>query len=223
MFKSWPLGKESLTMRRVILLLAMFVLYRDIDSKFKMLFERYTALAQKNEVLGRSNNDLANEASKWKNRAEKLQNHSPLLQPQESPRELAARAHTLARDILDFENEKEMSRPAMILVVAGGEATMRRNSEEIAHYDVDAVTEFLKQFGGPMNGFVRKSRPYDLDTSRLQRHIATINNILVMRLIANDLADLSDQLSTPVIKRQRPAPEPRIEPQIRSTANAGQE
>jgi hypothetical protein len=176
------------------------------------------------DVLRRRNDDLVNEASKWRQQAEEAQKRSSRVPARESLDALAAEAAGLSRDVLDCENEKTVARPATIFsAVAGGEETMRRNSEENGRYDRAAVTEFLKQFGGPVNAIVRKIRPYGLDTSRLQRHIETINNIQVMRLVANDLTDLAEQLKASRPKRPRPAPEPRIALDVRRTAAIGQE
>jgi len=174
-------------------------------------------------VLGRRNDDLVREASKWKQQAEAAQKRSPSLLARESRNAVAAGARALARDMLDFENEKTVTRPVTIFsAVPGGEQTMRRNSEDIGRYDQAAVTDFLKEFGGPVNGVTRKIRPYALDTSRLQRHTETINSIQAMRLVANDLSDLANQLEASPPKRPRPAPEIRIATEVRSTAAMGQ-
>ena len=123
-----------------------------------------------------------------------------------------------SHDMLDFENERTVGRPPTIVGgFAGGEEDIKpRNFEQITLYERTAVTDCLKRFGGSVNGIVRKSRPYALDTGRLQRHLETICNILIIRLIANDLNDLAGQLDTAQPKRSRP--ELQISPDLRSIA-----
>jgi hypothetical protein len=202
-----------------------FFIYGEIHlhAALKALAMDYAKFVRTIDILGRRNDDLVNEASKLRQQAEDAQTPPCRLPPREARYAVAARVRALAFDILDFENEKTSTRPATILsALATGEATMRRNSEDIGRYDQAAVTDFSKQFGGLVNGVTRKIRPFGLETSRLQRHIETINNILVMRLIANDLNDLADQLEVSP-ERLRPAPEFRIAPDVKSTTAIGQE
>jgi hypothetical protein len=188
------------------------------------LARNYASFAHRIDALATRNDDLVNEASKWRQQAKDAQKRSWRLPDRESRIAVAARARALARDILDFENEKTISQPVTILsVLPGGEEAMRRNLEDLDHYDQAATTDFLKQFGGPLDGVARKIRPYGLDTSRLQRHIETINNIVAMRLVANDLNDVADQLEPSPPERPRPAPEIRMAPDVRSTSAIGQE
>jgi hypothetical protein len=184
----------------------------------KTLARDYAALAQRVEVVAGVNGELANEASKWRQRAEDAQRRLPPLPARESSERLAARVRALANEMLDFENERTVGRPPTIVggFAGGGEDIMRRNFEQITLYERTAVTDCLKRFGGSVNGIVRKSRPYALDTGRLQRHIETICNLLMIRLIANDLNDLAGQLDTAQPKRSRP--ELQISPDLRSIA-----
>jgi len=210
----------------LILIGLKFFIYDEmhVHAALKALASEHTSQVRTVDDLRRRNNDLVNEASKWRQQAKVDQERSSQFPIRESRDAVAAGSRGLARDILDFENEKTTARPVTIVSAApGGEETMRRNSENIGQYDQAAVTDFLKQFGGPVNGIVRKIRPFGLDTSRLQRHIEAINNILVMRLVANDLSDLADQLEPSPPERSRPAPEPRMAPDVRSTAAGGQE
>jgi hypothetical protein len=203
-----------------------FFIYRETDLRAALTARArdYAGFAQTMDVLRRRNDDLVNEVSKWRQKAKDARKHGSRSAARESGNALATRMRALARDILDFENEKTITRPVTILsAVPGGEQTMRRNSEDIAHYDQAAVTDFLKRFGGPVNGVARIVRPYTLDTSRLQRHIETINCIPAMRLVATDIIDLADQLEASPPKRPRPAPEIRIAPEVSSAAAIGQE
>jgi hypothetical protein len=139
----------------LILIGLTFFIYDEIHlhAALKTLARDYASFLQRIEALTRRNDDLVNEASKWRQRAKDVQKRSWRLPDRESRIAVAARARALARDILDFENEETITRPVTILsVLPGGEEMMRRNFEDIGHYDDTAVTDFLKQFGGPLNG-----------------------------------------------------------------------
>jgi hypothetical protein len=98
----------------------------------------------------------------------------------------------LASDVLEFQENRLRNRP--VLVFGGPSDVTRKTMEDSNHYNQQAVVDFLKRFGGPIESVTRRLRPYRLDATRLQRHVIDLNSIQMMRFIADDLNDLADQL-----------------------------
>lgn len=190
-----------------------------IDRRFNLLSENYSALLQKADALAKRGDELDSEVSKLKQRDEQVRKQRAA-QPK-SRHELAAEFQARASDLQDFGNERELNRPRTI--VSAFPDVTRQNSEDRDRYNAELIRVFIKQFSGPLRRLVREARAYRLDTSRLQRHLATFDAPIVMRLIVSDLYDLADQLEPPVTRQPPPAPQPRIEPPVRSTAAGGQE
>lgn len=110
-----------------------------------------------------------------------------------SPKTISPRARTVASDALDFQGNKLRNLP-MIVIGGFSPDLTRKTMEDSSRYNDQAIVEFLKRFGGPIESIMREIRPYGIDTSRLQRHIEELNSIQMMRLIADDLNDIANQL-----------------------------
>jgi len=99
---------------------------------------------------------------------------------------------TLASDVLDFQGNRLRNTPT--IVIGGPSEVTRETLEDSNLYNQQAIVDFLKRFGGSIETNLRRARHYGLDPSRLQAHVAELNSIPMMRLIANDVNELADQL-----------------------------
>jgi len=155
---------------------------------------------------------LTRESSSWKSRALELEHeHSKqeASSPKDLPKQLMQETRVCASDILSFQDIELSNKPTTILIaVPGGQELMRKSMEDSIRYNDQAIVEFLKTFGGQIESIMRRVRPYGLDTSRLERHVAELNGIQMTRLIADDLNDLADQMDTDHIgfSRRRKGP-----------------
>jgi hypothetical protein len=113
--------------------------------------------------------------------------------PEKSASQIGKLARICASDVLDFHEERLRNLPTMLI---GGAADLsRKGMEDSQRYDRQAIIDFLKTFGGPIESILRQVKAFGVDTSQLQRHMAELNNIQMIRLIADDLNDVAGQLS----------------------------
>lgn len=163
----------------------------------EVVYVDHQSLVLMNARQERDEKNLSEDVNRWKTRAltaEKNRTKPAAISQIESSKKLGE-SHTLASDALDFQDDKLRNAPGLFLIaVPGGPELMRKNIEDSIRYNQQAVVDFLKRFGGPIESILRRARPYGLDTSRLQRHVGDLNSIQMMRLIAGDLNDLADQL-----------------------------
>jgi len=92
----------------LILIGLKFFIYDEmhVHAALKALASEHTSQVRTVDDLRRRNNDLVNEASKWRQQAKVDQERSSQFPIRESRDAVAAGSRGLARDILDFENEK---------------------------------------------------------------------------------------------------------------------
>jgi hypothetical protein len=92
-----------------------------------------------------------------------------------------------------FEEEMERSSPTQILSSTSAELTTR--SMEICNeHNHQAVVRFLYRFSVPVADIIRDARDRGLDASLLEGHMAALNSIPMMRLVAADVMSLAEQL-----------------------------
>ena len=113
--------------------------------------------------------------------------------PEKSASQIGKLARTYASDVLDFQEEQLRGLPTIL--IGGATDLSRKSMEDSQFYNRQAIIDFLKTFGGPIESVLRQVKPFGFDTSRLQRHIEELNSIQMFRLIADDLNDLAGQLS----------------------------
>jgi hypothetical protein len=162
----------------------------------RTVYEDHRLLASTNIRLTRERANLAPEMSLWKTRAlnaEIDRAQSPAaIALEESAKKIEREARSQASDALQFQEQELGHTPT---VVFGGPAEITRKTMEDANrYNQQAIVDFLKKFGGPIESVMRRGRRYGVDPSRLQRHIMELNSIPMMQLVANDLNDIGDQL-----------------------------
>lgn len=202
----------------IILVVLALLGYRENNTRktLKTLERNNAALLRKVDTLEEMNHDLVQEASKWMQQVGQLEKQVTAPQTSESPNAVLQYAHSLALAVLDFQNQQSSSSPPLIVSVIPG-ATFASH-EAIQRHDREAVTKFFMQFGGPLTSAARKFGSYRLDTSGLKRHMAALDSITAMRLVADDLNDLADQLeSRPRLHR---APAPRVAPGLNTASVA---
>lgn len=158
-------------------------------------YNDHNSLVSANLRLTRDVQELAREISVWKTRAATAESdnaRAASLTRRKSVKTASQEFRTLASDVLEFQDNRLRNRPT--LVFGGPSDLTRKTLDDSNRYNQQAVVDFLKRFGGPIESVVRQVRPYGFDSTRLQRHIIDLNNIQMMRLIADDVNDLADQL-----------------------------
>jgi ribosome modulation factor len=96
-------------------------------------------------------------------------------------------------EMSSFEEEMERSSPTQILSSTSAELTTR--SMEICNeLNHQAVVRFLSRFSVPVADIIRDARDRGLDASLLEGHMAALNSIPMMRLVAADVMSLAEQL-----------------------------
>ncbi len=169
-----------------------FIYFRTV---VRTVYEDHQFLVSRSSQLARDKAELAKENRAWETKKLNFQRAGSNSSAQESPTKLRKELRSLAGNILDFQTDKLANiPPAILIAVPGGQETMRKNMENSIRYNQEAVLELLKRFGGPIDACIRRVRPYQLDTTRLQSHVADLNSIQMITLIANDLSGLADQL-----------------------------
>jgi 23S rRNA maturation mini-RNase III len=179
-------------------LLGLFYGFGYLRAVTRTVYEYYKLQTARSALLTQEEVNLTEEVNRWKARAlnaESKHSTQTLENYNESANRLAREAHTLASDVLDYQGDRMRNIPIRIMMaVPGGPEKMRRNEEDILHYNDQAIMDFLKKFGGEIESIMRRTKPYGLDTSQLQGHIANLNSIQMMRLIGDDLNDVAGQL-----------------------------
>jgi hypothetical protein len=164
----------------------------------RFVYKDHQSLVSLNAQLTREKESLSTENGLWKHRAltaESNRAKPAAISEPESAKKLVGEFHTVAGSTLEFQSNKLNDRPMVVLIaLPGGPELMRKNNDEINRYNQEAALEFFKRFGGPIDSLIRRSRPFGLDTSRLQAHLLDLNSIQMIRLIGDDLNDLGDQL-----------------------------
>jgi hypothetical protein len=181
-----------LTVGCVVALLYSFIHLRTVERR---AYDDHNSLVSANSRLARDVQDLTREVSVWKARAATAESdhaRSAVRSHREPTKTITQGFRTLAGDVLEFEGNRLRNSP--VLVFGGLSDLTRKTMEDSNHYSQQAVVDFLKRFGGPIESVMRRVRPYGLDSTRLQRHVIDLNNIQMMRSIADDVNDLADQL-----------------------------
>jgi hypothetical protein len=93
-----------------------------------------------------------------------------------------------------FEQEMERSSPPLILSTSSADVT-NRSLERSNEHNQQAVIRFVTRFSIPVANIIRDSRQRGLDASPLEGHMAALNSIQMMRLVAADVSSLADQLT----------------------------
>jgi len=181
----------------IVLLAAGALLYAFLDMRLvkRAAYDNQQSLVSANSRLAREVQDLTREMDDWKKRAQAAESapaKSATISHRKSPKSMSEDFHALAGDVLDFQGNRLRSAP--LLIIGGQPDLMRQSMEQSNSYNQQAIMDFLKRFGGPIESVMRRTKPYGLDISRLQSHIIDLNSIQMMRLIADDVNDLADQL-----------------------------
>lgn len=98
-----------------------------------------------------------------------------------------------AAEMSSFEQEMERSLPPFIVSTSSADVT-NRSLEMCNEHNQQAVIRFLSRFSVPVADIIRDSRERGLYASPLEGHMAALNSIPMMRLVAADVSSLADQL-----------------------------
>jgi hypothetical protein len=189
----WETTKISLM--ALASLIAVFYGFIYLRTVVSIVYNEHQSAISEHSRLTKDVQNLTRELSTWKT-SRAAENHrakSTSISGRGS-QTISQQARTVASDVLDFQANKLVNSPVIVLSGPAPELT-RRTVDDSNRYNQQAVVDLLKRFGGPIESIMREVRPYGIDTSRLQRHIEELNSIQMMRLIADDVNDIADQLN----------------------------
>jgi hypothetical protein len=189
-------GKMAIALLTVGGLFSQLYNFIHLRTVTRTAFSELNSLVSANSQLTRDVQELTRRISVRETRAATAESdraRSAALTHGKSIKTMTQEFRTLASDVLEFQDNRLGNRPT--LVFGGPSDVTRKTMEDSNHYNQQAVVDFLKRFGGPIESVTRRVRPYGLDSTRLQRHVTDLNSIQMMRLIADDVNDLADQLS----------------------------
>jgi hypothetical protein len=130
-----------------------------IRNVVRAVYDDHQSLLSKNARLAQENEGLLGETNLWKHRVLNIESDRPqptVLSEAEAAKKLARALHVGASNVLDFQAEELNNRPMLVLIaVPGGSELMRENNDKINRYDQEALLDFLKRFGGPIDGLIR--------------------------------------------------------------------
>jgi len=166
-----------------------------LRSVTRAVYMDHQAFVSANSQRTKELQNLNREVNAWKIRALAAENSrakSAARVQHDSPNRMTREFRTLASDMMDFQDHRLRNTPT--IVFGGVSEVTRKTLEDSNRYNQQAIVDFLKRFGGAIESALRRTRPYGLDPSRLQSHVAELNSIQMMRLIASDVNELADQV-----------------------------
>jgi hypothetical protein len=98
----------------------------------------------------------------------------------------------LATEIIAFQEEMQRTSPPLVLSSISEEVT-NRSLQMCNEHKHQTVIRFLATFSARLTDVIRDTKENGPDASPLETHLAALNSIAMMRLIAADVSSLANQ------------------------------